>query len=108
MPHFAAVILPTLLLAPGSVFGQADAANWVRVTDKAGWQPRDSSGELVFKNQLWILGGWFDSFTAPPRDVWSSADGKTWKEVTRKAPWRHSDLPMTLVFKDRMWLMGGW
>jgi hypothetical protein len=78
------------------------------VTDKAGWQPRDSSGEVVFKDRLWIMGGWFDSFSAPPRDVWSSADGKEWQQATREAPWKHSDLPMTVVFKDRMWLMGGW
>src|SRR3954452_17218012 len=81
------------------------APDWVKVTDKAGWRPRDSSGEVVFKDRLWILGGWFDSFSAPPRDVWNSPDGKTWKLVTNEAPWKHSDLPMTLVFKDRMWLM---
>ncbi len=82
--------------------------NWVKVTDKAAWQARDSSGEVVFRDQLWILGGWFDSFAAPPRDVWSSPDGKNWKLVEQTAPWKHSDLPMTLVFQDRMWLIGGW
>jgi hypothetical protein len=82
--------------------------DWVQVTDKAPWQARDSSGEVVFKDRLWILGGWFDSFSPPPRDVWSSADGKTWDLVTKEAPWRHSDLPMTLSFHDRMWMMGGW
>ncbi len=83
-------------------------ARWVRITDKAGWQPRDSQGELVFDNQLWIFGGWFDSFQAPPRDVWSSRDGKEWKLVEANAPWKHSDLPMTLTFGDKMWFMGGW
>src|ERR1051325_5608174 len=84
------------------------APNWVKVTDKAGWQPRDSQGEVVYKDQLWIFGGWFQSFEAPPRDVWSSPDGKTWKQVTREAPWKHSDLPMTVVHNDKMWFMGGW
>lgn len=82
--------------------------DWIKATDKAGWRPRDSSGEVVFKDQLWILGGWFDSFSAPPRDVWSSSDGKSWKQVVKEAPWKHSDLPMTLHFQDRIWLMGGW
>jgi hypothetical protein len=103
-----ASILSVFLLLPAFAFGEGAAPDWIRVTDKAGWRPRDSSGEVVFKNHLWILGGWFDSFTAPPRDVWSSPDGKTWQHMTREAPWKHSDLPMTLVFKDRMWLMGGW
>src|SRR5215831_18778217 len=103
-----AAILSVFLVIPLDVFAAAQTPDWIKVTDKAGWQPRDSSGEVVFKNRLWILGGWFDSFTAPPRDVWSSPDGKNWKLVTKEAPWKHTDLPMTVVFKDRMWLMGGW
>lgn len=97
-------------LSAGALQTRADEADvrWKRVTDQAGWRPRDSSGELVFGNRLWVLGGWFDSFSAPPRDVWSSADGVTWTEVTGNAPWKYSDLPMTTVFRDRMWLMGGW
>ena len=81
---------------------------WKKVTAKSGWKPRDSQGEVVFKDRLWIFGGWFDSYSAPPRDVWNSADGKTWKQVTAKAPWKHSDLSMSVAFKDRMWFMGGW
>ena len=81
---------------------------WVRVTEKAGWTARDSQGELVYKNRLWLFGGWMNSFEAPPRDVWSSADGKKWTQVTAKAPWIHSDLSMSLTFKNRMWFMGGW
>ena len=81
---------------------------WVRVTEKAGWTARDSQGELVYKNRLWLFGGWMNSFEAPPRDVWSSADGKKWTQVTAKAPWIHSALSMSLTFKNRMWFMGGW
>lgn len=80
--RFALVLILSLM----SVANADDKVhNWVKVTDKAGWQPRDSQGELVYKDQLWIFGGWFDSFHAPPRDVWSSPDGKTWKKVTDDA-----------------------
>lgn len=82
--------------------------DWVKVTDKAAWQARDSQGELVYRDQLWIFGGWFDSFQAPPRDVWSSPNGKDWKLVNSDAPWKHSDLGMSLTFKDKMWFLGGW
>lgn len=105
------VITPLLLLAG---FGAASPAqdrpapDWVRETETAGWQARDSQGELVFRDRLWIFGGWFNSFAAPPRDVWSSADGRAWGLVTNNAPWIHSDLPMAVTFKDRMWMMGGW
>lgn len=107
MRRFALGLWISFLVMPVCL-AQDKAPNWVKVTDKAGWQPRDSQGEVVYKDQLWILGGWFQSFEAPPRDVWSSPDGKTWKLVAKEAPWKHSDLPMTLVFKDRMWIMGGW
>lgn len=82
--------------------------NWTKVNPAAPWQPRDSQGEVVFKDQMWILGGWFDSFHAPPRDVWASADGVSWRKTTGEAPWKHSDLPMTMVHAGRMWLLGGW
>ncbi|MES2356537.1 MAG: galactose oxidase [Pseudomonadota bacterium] len=82
--------------------------NWVKVSEHANWQPRDSPGELVFKDQLWILGGWFSSYAAPPNDVWSSPDGKDWSLIEQTAPWKHGDLPMTLVFDNKMWVMGGW
>jgi len=86
----------------------APAPDWVRLTDRAGWQPRDSQGELVHEGRLWIFGGWFNSHEAPPRDVWNSTDGRTWTRVVESAPWKHSDLPMTVVHDGRMWLMGGW
>ncbi|MDX1979833.1 MAG: hypothetical protein SFV51_06175 [Bryobacteraceae bacterium] len=85
-----------------------DAPDWVRETPSAAWQARDSQGEVVFQNRLWIFGGWFNSYEAPPRDVWSSPDGKAWTRVTGSAPWQHSDLPMSLAFKKSMWMMGGW
>jgi hypothetical protein len=81
--------------------------DWV-LMGNAPWQPRDSQAEFVFRDRLWIMGGWFDSYQAPPRDVWSSADGKTWKLVNAEAPWLHSDLPMNIAFAGKMWMMGGW
>ena len=81
---------------------------WELISSTPGWQPRDSAGEVVFRDRMWLMGGWFDSYSAPPRDVWSSTNGTTWKLVTQQAPWEHSDLPMTMVHHDRMWLMGGW
>lgn len=91
-----------------SADAQEPVVNWVKVSEQAGWQPRDSQGEAVLHGRMWIMGGWYNSFEAPPRDVWSSADGKQWDLVERAAPWKHSDLPMSLAFKDQLWIMGGW
>src|SRR5205807_1404133 len=87
--------------------GDDRVLDWVKVTGEAGWRARDSSGEVVYKDRLWLVDGSYDSFSPPPRDVWSSPDGMAWDLVTAEAPWRHSDLAMTLVFNDRIWLMGG-
>lgn len=105
-PWIATALLAGLALP--SLPGAEPELKWVKETGQAGWRPRDSSGETVFRDQLWIFGGWFDSFSAPPRDVWSSADGRTWQLITPEAPWKYSDLPMTVTFRDRMWVMGGW
>jgi hypothetical protein len=81
--------------------------DWTLVTEEAGWQPRDSAGEYVYDNQLWVMGGWFTPREPNPRDVWKSPDGKQWTRVLETAPWEYSDLPASLVFRDKMWMMGG-
>ena len=70
--RWSATMLVVLLLYPTPMREDDRVLDWVKVTDKAAWQARDSSGEVVYKDKLWLLGGWFDSFSAPPRDVWSS------------------------------------
>lgn len=104
---FTAVI-SIILLIGSSVFGQDKMLNWVKEAANAEWKARDSQGEVVYKNQLWILGGWHNSYEAPPTDVWSSSDGKKWNLINKAAPWKHSDLPMSIVYKNKMWMMGGW
>jgi hypothetical protein len=102
-------ILPIIILLTAKVLlAQDKKADWILEDPHADWQPRDSQGELVYNNHLWILGGWFDSYEKPPRDVWSSKDGRTWQLINKSAPWIHSDLAMSIVFKNKMWMMGGW
>lgn len=86
---------------------EREGPDWVKAGEAA-WRQRDSQGEVVFGGRMWIFGGWFNSYEAPPRDVWSSADGKKWDLVSGSAPWLHSDLSMSIAFGGRMWMMGGW
>lgn len=102
------VLVAGLILRSPMAVAQNAECNWIRVAEHTDWQPRDSQGEVVFADKLWILGGWFNSYEAPPRDVWSSADGATWSLTQPVAPMKHSDLGMMLAFRDRMWFMGGW
>jgi hypothetical protein len=87
--------------APKKIPWHLEAAN-------AEWRPRDSAGEFVFKDRLWLLGGWFDSFQLAPRDIWSSTDGRKWELETKQAEWTDSDVSASLVFKNYAWLLGGW
>ena len=103
-----AAVCAGIFCLSGLLPAQSPVPDWKRITEHAEWQPRDSPGEVVFKDQLWIFGGWFSSSLPAPRDVWSSRDGKTWNLVQQEAPWIHSDLPMSIVFQDKMWMMGGW
>lgn len=91
-----------------TVSATAESPRWQLVTGHAAFAPRDSCGEVVFNDRMWIMGGWLSSFENPPRDVWSSGDGKRWTRAIEQSPWKHSDFPMTAVFKGRMWIMGGW
>ncbi|HNV22561.1 MAG TPA: galactose oxidase, partial [Candidatus Hydrogenedentes bacterium] len=101
------IILATVLVVVfgASAFAEKALPEWVRVTESAAWLPRDSAGEMAYGGRLWLLGGWYQSYEAPPRDVWSSPDGKEWTRVVEAAPWIHSDLPMNLTFGDSMWIM---
>ena len=96
------------ICAPVALRAQEKNPSWVQETSQAAWQARDSQGEVVYKDKIWILGGWFNSYESPPRDVWSSRDGREWTLVTQSAPWIHSDLPMSFAFRNKMWMMGGW
>jgi hypothetical protein len=102
-----ALIAAVFLLLAAFLSAQGQKLNWVRVTEKAGWAPRDSHAEFVYKDQIWIMGGWDTPKTPNFLDVWKSKDGKEWVRVLETAPWVQSDLPVSLVFKDRMWIMGG-
>lgn len=96
-------LVPVILLCVSQARAEPDWA----LEGAAAWQARDSQAEWVFKDRLWIGGGWFQSFAEPPRDVWSSQDGKAWTLVEKNAPWLHSDLPMNITFVGKMWVMGG-
>ena len=107
LPLRLAIAVLGLLVLANTKAQDKPIPDWI-LEGRAAWQPRDSQVECVFRNQLWIMGGWFQSFEEPPRDVWSSLDGKAWKQVQSNVPWLHSDLAMSVAFHDKLWVMGGW
>ena len=100
------------------------AYEWVNITMKAPFAPRDGAGALSFRGQMWLLGGW-NPIRAHREffplicnnEVWSSKSGRDWKLVKPntfknksfdpKQDWEGRHTAGYAVFKDRMWIVGG-
>lgn len=85
---------------------------WTCVTENAAFAGRDGAGALVFRNRMWLLGGWNpgDKVHFPHicnSEVWSSADGATWELENPQAPWEGRHTAGYVVHDDRMWIVGG-
>lgn len=100
------------------VWSSADGAKWTlekantfldRSFDaKRDWEGRHTAGYVVYKDQMWIVGGDVNQGHYH-FDVWNSTDGKKWHFVNegKPVPWGPRALHYTLVFRDQIWVMGG-
>src|ERR1051325_10085983 len=85
---------------------------WTKITENAAFAPRDGAGALVFKDRMWLLGGWNpeDKVYFPNicnSEVWSSADGRDWKLELKQAPWEGRHCAGYVVHQDKLWIIGG-
>jgi hypothetical protein len=69
------------------VWHSEDGRTWTPVTDAAPWKGRRGHQVIVFKDQLYLIGGYRVyvkdgiSYGGAVNDVWRSADGITWEEI---------------------------
>ena len=77
---------------------------WVKVRDDCPWTPRDSAGELVFRDRMWLFGGFTPALVS---DVWSSADGNDWTPAGGIPSQFGVDCPVKFVHDGRMWVQCG-
>ena len=95
---------------------------WVEVSGKAAFAPRDGAGALVFDGRMWLLGGWSpeDKQNFPKvcnDEVWSSKNGSDWRlekagtfgtgSFDPATDWEGRHCASYAVFDDKMWIMGG-
>jgi hypothetical protein len=97
------------------VWNTVDGIHWNRVEPKGPYWPARGmiGGNVVFQDQIWILGGGtYDTPTTPTRkfynDVWSSPDGVRWKRHVESAPWAARQYHEVAVFDNRMWVLEGY
>lgn len=98
------------------VWNSTDGKKWHHVNrdKKIPWGPRALFYTVVFKNNIWIMGGQTMPAFAPAeevfyRDIWTTWDGINWKQIIPKEPcWTPRGLMGgSVVFKDRIWILGG-
>ena len=97
---------------------------WINVTMDAAYPPRDGAGALVYRDTMWLIGGWnpMDKLTNPihsncNNEVWSSGDGRSWTLVKPNshlddgfdptADWEARHTAGYVVHQDKMWIVGG-
>ena len=88
------------------VWSSEDGVHWAQVTSAAPWGPRLWFSSVVYRDRIFVLGGWqkkTDNFG----DVWYSKDGKNWKELKSKVIWKGRHEHSAFVFQDKIWVAGG-
>ncbi len=95
---------------------------WIQITNQAAYAPRDGAGALVFKDRMWLLGGWNPGDKRHfPRicnnEVWSSRNGADWALVKpntfldasfdTSSDWEGRHTAGYVVYRDKMWIIGG-
>ncbi|HEX8736181.1 MAG TPA: hypothetical protein VF721_12710 [Pyrinomonadaceae bacterium] len=81
-----------------------DFKTWETVAEKSSLPARVFYGAVVFKDKIWLVGGWDGKNYH--NDVWNSVDGVNWRRAAEKTAWTPRTAGL-VVFKDRMWLIGG-
>jgi hypothetical protein len=100
------------------------AYEWTQVTDKAAFSGRDGAGALVYRDKMWLIGGWnpWDKDTNPihsdcNNEVWCSENGAEWTLVKANthldstfdpsSDWEARHTAGYVVYQDKMWIVGG-
>lgn len=89
------------------VWSSADGVQWTQVTDHAPWPPRIWFSPVVYRNRMWLMGGWSNHPSKNWNDVWHTADGADWKELKTETIWSPRHETSAYVLADKMWLVGG-
>lgn len=95
------------------VWSSEDGKTWTQETEHAPWAPRIWFTSAIYRDHMWIMGGWAATPSDPPRpggnfgDTWYSADGKTWKEYKTDVVWAQRHEHSTYVFQDKLWVVTG-
>lgn len=91
------------------VWCSEDGVTWTQVTDHAPWPARIWSRCAVYRNRIWLLGGFREAKPTSTNcnDVWYSADGAEWHQLVTEDIWEPRHEIAQFVHDDRLWVVGG-
>jgi hypothetical protein len=89
------------------VWSSADGVTWRRDAEHAAWSPRIWFSADVYRDRMWVLGGWSNQPSKNWNDVWHSRDGKAWRRLETKTIWSPRHEQSAYVFDDALWIAGG-
>jgi hypothetical protein len=94
--------------AYNDVWNSPDGKTWRKVLDRAPWPPRIWSTSAVYRDRIWILGG----FRSEPtwnnfNDIWYSGDGAHWEPLISEDIWSARHELSAYVFQDKLWVVAG-
>jgi hypothetical protein len=99
------------------VWRSRDGVTWQQMTDNADWEGRAGLSSVVFKGEIYVMGGSKNDDSAiigpegPQRiyfnDVWKSRDGKEWKQVIKNGPWAPRAGAIAVEKNGYIYIIGG-
>ena len=89
------------------MWSSPDGRQWAKETDRAAWPARIWFSSLVYKDRMWLLGGWSNKPSKNWNDVWYSSDGKEWKQLVTRRVWSPRHEQSAYVFDGKIWITGG-
>lgn len=77
---------------------------WRKLDNHGSWSQRDGAGALVFKDKVYLLGGW--NHQTVVNEVWVTDDLLNWVRLP-DAPWEPRHGAGWLIHKDKMYVVSG-
>ena len=89
------------------VWSSPDGKNWTQATEHAPWNPRMWFSAVVYRDRLWVLGGWSNNPSLNWNDVWYTENGRDWHQLETKDIWSKRHEQSAYVFQDKIWIAAG-
>jgi hypothetical protein len=100
---FKPMLVSFVVLVVSAASGQV-SSDWVQLTPKAAFSPRDTAEPAIFKGRYWLSNGYYHG-NVLHRDLWSSSDAVEWTQASEATPYDgYSEL---VVYKGKLWAIKG-